>query len=115
MKWAITMGLALGVVLAGCTRQPSPEEVRQKTADTAAALKQDAVAVAQGLRQGLSSEKVDVNHATREQLLALPGMDGEQADRIMVNRPYHQPDDLLRRHLLNREEYERISGRLTAQ
>ena len=50
--------------------------------------------IAQG---GVSNEKVDVNHASVEQLARVPGIGYNMAKAIVNNRPYKDRADLLRR------------------
>ena len=99
-----------------CSVKQNPQQLKEKTAETTAALKSDAKAVASGVREGWSRDKpLDVNHATKAQLESLPGISAAAADRIIANRPYAQRDDLLSRGILTRREYERISEQLTAK
>lgn len=101
--------------LAGCTQQQSPQEIRQKTAQATADAKDDAKAVAEGIREGLGNNKpLDLNSATRDQLLTLPGLTGTDADRIIQNRPYRDKNDLLTRRLVTKAEYDRIADRVSA-
>jgi DNA uptake protein ComE-like DNA-binding protein len=61
--------------LAACTSKQDPQELKEKTARATAELKVDAKAVAAGIREGWSRDKpLDVNSATREQLITLPGV-----------------------------------------
>lgn len=107
--------ILLLAALAGCTQQQSPQEIRQKTAQATADAKNDAKAVAQGIREGLANNKqIDLNSGTRDQLLGLPGLTGEKADRIIQNRPYRDKNDLLTRHLVSKGEYDRIADRVSA-
>ncbi len=107
----------LVLTLAGCTsQQQSPQELREKTAETTATLKSDAKAVAEGVREGWSRDRpLDINHASKDQLLALPGISSAAADRMMADRPYDKPADLVTRHVLTEGEYGRISDRVTAK
>jgi len=99
-----------------CSVKQNPQQLKEKTAETTAALKSDAKAVASGVREGWSRDKpLDVNHASKAQLESLPGISAATADRIIANRPYAQRDDLLSRGILTRREYERISEQLTAK
>src|SRR6185437_15473222 len=112
--------LAVAVILLGglaaCTQKQSPEELKEKTARATAELKVDAKAVAAGIREGWSRDKpLDVNSATREQLITLPGVSGPDADKIIAGRPYDTPDQLVTRHILTQSKYDKIAGRLTAK
>ena len=104
--------------LAGCTgcfSNPRPDQVREKTAAATAAIKSDAKAMAQGVREGWSRDKpLDINSATKEQIETLPGITPAAAKRIIGGRPYHRPDELLTRRILPKAEYDRISDRIKA-
>ncbi len=105
--------LAVSLAVA-CTRQSqNPEEIREKTAQATANVKANATAVAQGVKEGLTrGNKVDLNNATKNQLMALPGITETAADRIIANRPYAAPEDLVKKKVLTPHEYDRISGQV---
>jgi DNA uptake protein ComE-like DNA-binding protein len=102
--------------LTACTQQQSnPDEIRQRTAEATETLKRDTKAVVEGVRQGLNSDKtVDINKASREDLLTLPGITEREADHIIAERPFDKADDLVRRHVISQAEYEKIRGRVIA-
>jgi competence protein ComEA len=71
--------------------------------------------VAEGVKEGWQSGKsIDVNTATKDQLLSLPGVTSHQADRIIAERPYDNSHDLVTRRLMTEAEYDKIKDRLTA-
>jgi len=99
-----------------CSVKQNPQQLKEKTAQTTAALKSDAKAVAAGVREGWSRDKpLDLNHATRAQLESLPGVNAAIADRIIAGRPYAKPDDLLSRGVISRRQYAKISELVTAK
>ena len=101
--------------LAACT-QPNSKDLKEKTAQATAEVKREAKAVAAGIREGWSRDKpLDLNTATREQLLSLPGVTSAQADRVIANRPYNEPDELVTRRIIPKTEYDKISDRVTAK
>jgi DNA uptake protein ComE-like DNA-binding protein len=103
-------------VLCGCTRPQNPQDLKEKTAETTAELKRDAKAVAAGIREGWNRDKpLDLNTATKEQLLTLPGLTAAQADRIIANRPYKEPGELVSRRIISKLEYDKISDRVKAR
>ncbi len=106
----------LAVTLSGCTtRKETPEDLREKTADATAQLKQNAKAVAEGVREGWNRNKpLDLNNSTKNQIASLPGITGEQADRIVAGRPYEAPHQLVTRRILSEAEYAKISDEVTA-
>jgi competence protein ComEA len=105
------------ILMAGCTsQQQNPDELREKTAQATATLKTDAKAVAEGVREGLNRDKpLDLNEATKEQLLTLPGITSVRADRVIAGRPYAKSQELVNRHILTVPEYDRIKSRITAK
>jgi DNA uptake protein ComE-like DNA-binding protein len=106
------------LLVSGCTQNnPSPEKIREQTAKATSETVRDAKAVAKGVADGLKQNHgpVDINHATADQLQSLPGIDAEDAQRIISNRPYHDASDLQKRHLLSKTKYEQVSGNIVAQ
>ena len=118
MSWTICLfTFVLSLQLAGCTTQkPTPDEIRQRTAQTTEEIKKDTVAIAQGVREGLRSDKqVDLNSADRSQLASLPGFTTATADKVIEGRPYRSPDELVSRHIVSRAEYDRIANQITVK
>lgn len=60
-------------------------------------------------------EKVDINSATKEQLMALPGIDDATADKIIAARPYKAKTDLLHKNVLTKTEYSKVSSHIIAK
>ena len=58
---------------------------------------------------------VDVNHASKEQLTKLPGVDDVTAERMIAGRPYKTKHELVTRHVVSEEEYQSIKGHVTLQ
>ena len=114
-KFGSVAAVLLLIALVGCNPQESPQEIREKTARETATMKRDARAVAQGIREGWSRDKpLNLNTASKDDLMALPGMTSAEADRVIDGRPYGAPDELVSRHILSREEYDKISDRVVA-
>jgi hypothetical protein len=53
---------------------------------------------------------IDLNTASIEQLIALPGMSATLAQQIIAGRPYFDKTDLVRKHILSDAEYDRIKN-----
>ncbi len=98
-----------------CGTKQDPDALRQKTAETTANLKTDAKAVAQGIKEGLGRDtRVDVNSATSKELTALPGVTTRTANRIIANRPYDNPKQLVTKNVLSQAEYDKIKSQVKA-
>jgi competence protein ComEA len=117
-------GFAFALILAslpflsactGCSRQEkSPEQIRQETANATAKLKRNTVAVAQGIREGISNKQmVDVNNASKADLTSLPGVTGAEAEKIIAARPYDNKDQLVTRRVLTQAQYDQVASRIT--
>jgi len=79
----------------GCTSSDNPQDLKEKTARETATMKRDAKAVAEGIREGWSRDRpLDLNTASKDDLMALPGVDSAEADRIIAVRPFREPDEL---------------------
>jgi competence protein ComEA len=89
---------------------------KEKTAQATAEVKHDAEAVAAGIREGWSRDKpLDLNSATKEQLLSLPGVTAAEADRVIAGRPYSEPGEVVTRRIMPKTEYDKIADRVTAK
>jgi DNA uptake protein ComE-like DNA-binding protein len=117
MKIIAASAIVLLLLLAGCTSQKSnPDEVREKTAQATSEIKNDAKALADGVKEGWNrNQPVDVNNASKEQLQSLPGMSTEGAERIIESRPYGSASELVRRRVISQQEYDKIKDQITAK
>lgn len=113
-RYVFTMLLL--AALAGCTQPQNSQDLKEKTAEATAEVKRDAQAVAAGIREGWSRDKpLDLNSATKEQLLSLPGITAAEAGRVIAGRPYNEPGELVTRHIIPKPEYDKIADRVTAK
>jgi competence protein ComEA len=79
----------------------APALARSQDRDRSGVPKTSAAAPAPGAR-------VDINHASSEELLKVPGMTRSWAGRIERFRPYRTKQDLLDKGVVNSEVYDRI-------
>ena len=61
-----------------------------------------------------SSEKLDINSATQEQLDALPGIGEAYSKKIIDGRPYASKRELLTKHIVPKATYAKIKDEITA-
>jgi competence protein ComEA len=67
--------------------------------------------------QQKSSDKadlIDINSASKERLLTLPGIDESRAQEIIDKRPYKKKDELKKKKIVPEEVYKQIADKITA-
>ena len=139
MKLFVLSKLTFAVVLltasmsVGCSPSQDTDQTRQQAADAAAQIKagskvaaveikkgaveagKQGKAIAEGVKEGWTAEskRINVNRASKAQLLTLPGIDEESANRIVAGRPYHTKDELNTKGIVSPEEFQKIQGQIS--
>jgi competence protein ComEA len=125
--------IACAVSFTACNQDTN--RTREKSADATAQLKQEAkkagaelrkdteearkqgTAIAEGVREGWKEgdKTVDINAASKSQLMSLPGIRAQVADRIIAGRPYNDKSELVSRRIVREDEYRNIEDRITTK
>lgn len=110
----LALVLWVPLILAGCTANDrSPDQIRKQTARATATAARDTKAIVQGVVEGVRQQRtININHASVDDLKSLPGIDDALAKRIVERRPYSDSYDLVKRRIVSRKEYDRISGKI---
>ena len=58
---------------------------------------------------------LDLNRASRTELINLPGIGEAYADKIIANRPYHDKGELVRKKIIPEATYQHISEMVIAR
>jgi len=108
--------IMLSLCSTGCSpAQRSPDAIREDTAKATSAAARDAKAVVQGVVDGIKTKgPLNINKASEDQLETLPGITPALAHRIVEGRPYANSDELMKRHVISKAEYDRIADKVVA-
>lgn len=90
---------------------PPAAKPAAKPTESAAPAKQEAGAAAPAGKTQL----LDLNSATKEQLMTLPGIGDTYADKIIAGRPYRVKTDLVRKKILPQATYNQIADKVIAK
>ena len=56
-----------------------------------------------------------VHTATKDQLLSLPGVTAAEGDRVIAGHPHNKPDEVVRRRIMPKSEYDKIAHGVTVR
>ena len=112
----LLLALPIAAMTACTGHRDNPDEIRQRTAEATETMRRDTKAVVEGVKEGMGRDDsaININHASREELLTLPGLTEHEADRLIAARPYDDTHDLVRRRVVPEAEYDKIRDKIIA-
>ena len=98
------------------TGSPAPASPAPATepAKAAPAEKAPAKHAAKSMAKEMAA-KIDLNSATKDELMKLPGVGDATADKIIAGRPYKTKAELSAKKILTAKEYAKIRGMIIAK
>jgi DNA uptake protein ComE-like DNA-binding protein len=105
--------LALGL-LASTPSMAQSTQPAAKSDKMAPAGKMAPAASSSKMAAPAKSDKIDINTATKDELMAFKGIGDKYSDKIIAGRPYAKKDQLVSKNILPEATYKKLADKIIA-
>jgi len=106
--------LALGLLAAGPSMAQAPAPAAPSKMAPATTSKMAPAAESKMAPAAKADDKIDINTASKEELMAFKGIGDKYSDKIIAGRPYAKKDQLVSKNILPEATYKKISAQIIA-
>jgi competence protein ComEA len=106
---ALTLGLLTASPSMAQTPQPAAKSDKMAPAPSKMAPAADSK-----MAPAAKDAKIDINTATKDELMAFNGIGDKYSDKIIAGRPYAKKDQLLSKNILPEATYKKIQAQIIA-
>ncbi|CAN5134168.1 hypothetical protein BH11PSE4_BH11PSE4_39320 [soil metagenome] len=108
--------LAIGLLASApsMAQTPQPTAKTDKMAPAATMAPAAKMAPAAESKMAPAAAKIDINTASKDELMAFKGIGDKYSDKIIAGRPYAKKDQLVSKNILPEATYKKISDQIIA-
>jgi competence protein ComEA len=106
--------LTLGLLTASPSMAQTPAPAAKSDSKMAPAPAKMAPAADSKMAPAAKDAKIDINTATKDELMAFKGIGEKYSDKIIAGRPYARKDQLLSKNILPDATYKKIEAQVVA-
>ena len=115
MRLRSLVAAVAALVFAGSTALAQAKPAVAKTPVPKAAAAAPAAAPATAPATAPAGDLIDINTATKDQLMAAKGIGAAYADKIIKGRPFKSKDELWRKKIMSKGAYDKLKDQIIAK